>query len=261
VTPTATPTEPVRETVSEERTKEEKEELSQGTGQLIDAGQGSFTIIERCGFLAPVRFSHDAIVRQGVESKQTLLGLGDRFVMELTGSTKVVRGETFVIYREVKQVVHPVTGTVTGVAVLPVAGGVVEKIEGKLISGRLTISYGAVRSGDKSVFQGYWRSTSTDKDKAGTRIRSVVVMEKTGRRLIGAGDIVYIDKGSNDGVAAKDDFRIVKDSPTEGVKGSSLVSIGVIRILATLPDSSIGQVGWSREAVIPGDVVEKVTKE
>ena len=219
-------------------------------------------ILEEYGFLEPGIKEPDGEIVRGFLDTATLFGRGDKVMIQASATAKVVPGRTFIIYHELKNVPHPVTKKPFGTIIYPIGQASVESIEGDLVLAQITKSKAGIRLNDKAVFLGTWGMTVADPTKAKAALRAMVICgDGAGRTVFSERDVIFIDKGHEDGVFPGDHFKLVKDAPMEELSGSSLLTTGSIKILGTTPTTSVARVEWSREYFQPGQIVERSKTE
>src|SRR5581483_2570038 len=82
-----------------------------------------------------------------------------------------------------------------------------------------------------------------------------IVAEQYRHATFSPGDLVYLNIGSKDGVQAGDYFHIVQDAVIGGAQLQ--LAVGTLKILGTLPKTSLALVHWCEYDLKPGAVVEK----
>ncbi len=228
---------------------------------------GHISVLERSGFIAPKQFESDGKIVAGANPSQTLFGTDDLVMIKLKDPKKARVGQTFIVYHDVLPV-RLRQSKVSGVQIKPLAAGVIQSLEGDIATGALKDSFQAAEVDDKIVFKGSWQTSKSAKPKKDKVLKGLVLAGQNDfqnlgddRALYVAGDIVYLDLGSEQGVQVNDIFKVIKRGKAKTEDNTSLVVKGEIRVLSTLDQSSIGQVVWSKEPVRPGNEIESTEGE
>jgi len=151
--------------------------------------------------------SNDVIVA-GPEGKH-YFGYDDIVDVNIRSKDDVSIGEKFIMFNRLEEVKHPVTGRKYGrlISILGILE-IVEKGAHGNYSARITTSFAVSEIG--TMLMPYHEptlvySTPQTKDKD---ISGYIIEVMDGRTITGQADIVYLDKGSSDGVEPGDRFLI-----------------------------------------------------
>ncbi len=173
------------------------------------------------GYILPERWQSDMFIYAGEEEHKTGFGPGDVVYMNQGLDSGVKPGDKFYVVHQEKKVKHPVTRDEMGyfvrkMGVAQVIAAQAETATLELVDGCDTVhlGYDLIR---------YSEITSPKKRDTGLERYGVedngnasgfVIYSRDNRNAVGAGDIVYIDLGSADGVEAGDYFMIYRDDVT-----------------------------------------------
>jgi hypothetical protein len=148
-----------------------------------------------------------------IDSKEgkTILGYDDIVYVRIRSRKDVTAGDKFLLFRPLKRVVHPVTGKQFGRLIKIL--GILEIVEqgrpgSGVYSARITRSFDYAENGDMlTPYQEptliYEQTPEKSKD-----ITGYILAVMDGRTINAQQDIVYLDKGSADGVDPGDRFIV-----------------------------------------------------
>lgn len=190
----------------------------------------------------------------GSPDEKTIFAYDDVVYLRIKSRENVQIGDRFLIYKPLNKVRHPHTGKKYGrlIKVLGIVK-IIAKDKPDVLTGRITLSFDAIDS--KSLLAPYQeptliypRSEKTDKSIEPGYILEVV----DGRTINAQTDIVYIDRGSADGVEPGDRFSVIiepqKDRPRK--------ILGEILVFLVKEHTSTGIVRKSVDTLARGDMVE-----
>ncbi len=184
----------------------------------------------------------------GAPTGRTLLGIND-FAYIKTNS-EANKGDKFYIIRPVALIEHPTTKAKLGHLIE--IRGVVETLgdEDGNTKALITKSYSDIRTGDLlDTF--YDIEPPFEEDPARTPdINALIVASRQMKTISGFLDILFIDKGSNDGLEAGDMLRTVSID-----KKNKSRSVGVIQVINTKDSTATAIVKKSELVIGVGDEV------
>ena len=189
-----------------------------------------------------------------------LLGKGDSLYLRLNTSTDVAVGDLFTVYRRVRKVFHPVTREYLGFVVNRSAIVKVTAADHTLTTAEAVISYGPISPGDPVV-----RFVAPSLDLEPSPLEDVsnldgMIIELQADRsmtLVAQSNVVYLDRGREDGLKAGDLLDIQRYSA-----GLPSRTIGKLRVLTTEPHTGVAKVLKANTRVMKGDrfkLVESAT--
>lgn len=158
----------------------------------------------------------------GSPSARALFGTGDEVYIK--SAQPVTVGQKFYVIRNTGSVKHPVNGDWLGYLVSVVGVLEVEKVGDEKVTARVSASFDAMKTGD--VLDAYYEMEPLvlDDPPRKPQIEGAVVASRYFRVLNGMFDVVYIDKGKDDGLLAGDALMTV-------ARGSEDRPNGLMRII------------------------------
>jgi chemotaxis protein MotB len=182
-----------------------------------------------------------------------ILGKGDTVYLRLKNPDDVVVGDVFTIYKRARKVFHPATGQYLGYLIQRLAIVQVVQADHQLTTARTIRAYGAVEPGNPVMKFSLPTSGEMSTDQsAASEVRGMIVDYQADREmtLTAQHNVVYIDKGWEDGVRAGDRMQIVR-------VGGNLPprSVGELMILSTEARTASAVVARSTSHIIKGDRV------
>jgi LysM repeat protein len=195
--------------------------------------------------------SRDVIV--GSKEGKTIFGYDDIVYVTIRSKEAAV-GDKFTIYRMLKKVRHPVTGETYGrlVKVLGILR-LTEKGKEDTYAARITLSFDASEKG--SLLTPYQEPTlvfNTAQEKP-KDINGYILEVMDGRTINAQTDIVYLDKGSADGVDPGDTFTVYARSKR---KIYPKVVLGEAQVFLVKERTATAIVTKSTNYIARGDEVE-----
>jgi LysM repeat protein len=162
------------------------------------------------------------------------------------------KGEIFYIIYPVEEVKHPVTGRGLGtrIAILG-TGEVVDEKDPKIF---ITSSYVEIPIG--SLIDNFYEiepPLAIEKPRM-PDIKGYIVTAMRQVEAHGTGDIIFIDKGKNDGVE-------VGDLLATTLKSNHIIFNGVIQVISTMPSTSAAIIRKSDKEIEKGDPVTGIRQE
>jgi chemotaxis protein MotB len=174
------------------------------------------------------------------------LGLNDVFYLKLKNPDVAV-GDLFTVYKRTRKVFHPATGKYMGYLINRLAIVRVVQVDSELTTARAVRAFGAAAPGDPVVKFTLPSSEEATAIPASDDITGMVIELQADLQmtLVAQRNIVYLDRGSEDGLRAGDRMELtryggglpprqvgeVKVLSTEGRSATALVTKSVSRIL------------------------------
>lgn len=186
------------------------------------------------------------------------LGQGDTLYLKLKNPSDVALGDLYTVFKRARKVFHPMTREYLGYLVIRVAIVQVVQVDKSLTTVQTLRSYGAISPGDpvaKFVLP-VESEVSTDHSPASDTVGMVVELQADmGLTLVAQRNVVYIDRGKNDGIQTGDQFEIVRS-------GGNLPprQVGQLKILSTEDNSATGLVTKSTSRILRGDRIRAMAR-
>lgn len=180
-----------------------------------------------------------------------IVGQRDTVYLRLKNPNDAAAGDLFTIYKRVRKVYHPANGKYLGYLIHRLAIVRVVQADHQLTTVQTVRSYGAVEPGDPVVkFSLPTVGEMTMDQSATNEVRGMIVDFQADRvmTLVAQRNVVYVDKGWEDGLKAGDRmevFRVGGDLPQRVV--------GEIKILSTEARTASAVVTKSTSRILMGD--------
>ena len=181
-----------------------------------------------------------------------LLARRDILYLKLDHPAEVAAGDLFTVYKRARKVFHPITQEYLGFVVLRLAVVRVIETDGALATVEAITSYGQIAPGDPVM-----RFIPPPASDAGASLTSDVaelsgmIVELQADKpmtLVSQFDIVYVDRGSADGLKAGDLMDIHRHSV-----GIPTRKIGQLKVLSTEEHTATARVTKANTRVFKGD--------
>ena len=178
--------------------------------QTLDAGSvrtGEAALTFASGAIQKTT-SRDGIINLITGDNQTmgnrmLTGTGDALYLKLDNPTDVAVGDLFTVYRRVRKVFHPVTHDYLGFVTIRVAIVKVTDTGHALTPAETIISYSAIAPGDPVIRYAAPQPSEHGSQAAEVADLSGMIVELQADRsmtLVSQADVVYLDRGREDGL-------------------------------------------------------------
>lgn len=230
---------------------------------------------QSAGWLAPLLDGNELeqsgyIIGQEDEQARIRAATGDRVFINRGQINGVAAGDRFLIFRITSEVEHPVTGDYIGHQIKIVGGVQVEEVYERTSSAIITEAYEDVSVGNRRLagIETYDRilpefAVETDiRLKANEQeINGWIVGTKDRKLAMVHNDIVYLDKGAQDGVEVGNVFNIYRPNrQVEDPEVGDDVSlpryfVGEAVVLRTNETTSTALITSSRREVVVGDQI------
>lgn len=180
-----------------------------------------------------------------------LLGKRDSLYLKLNNPTDVAVGDLFTVYRRVRKVFHPVTKEYLGFVMNRSAVGRVTAADHALTTAEAVLSYGPISPGDPVMR--FMASTPDMETSLASDISDLdgMIIELQADRtmtLVSQSNVVYLDRGREDGVKTGDLLDIIRHSA-----GLPPRKIGQLRVLSVESHTAAAIVLKANTRVIKGD--------
>jgi chemotaxis protein MotB len=181
-----------------------------------------------------------------------LLARRDTLYLKLDRPSDTATGDLFTVYKRARKVFHPLTQEYLGFVVLRLAVVRVIETDHALATAEVLTSYGQVSPGDSVM-----RFVAPTKSDAGISLTSDVadlkgmIIELQADKpmtLVSQSDVVYVDRGSADGLKTGDLMDIHRHSV-----GIPVRKIGQLKVLSTEEHTATARVIKANTRVFKGD--------
>ncbi|MGC8899927.1 MAG: FlgT C-terminal domain-containing protein [bacterium] len=162
------------------------------------------------GFVSKQEIQSAGEIVGAASSGRTIFGEHDVVFINLGANSGVKEGDEFNIYKTDTKIYDPETDDFLGYRIKILGRLKITKVEEDVSTATITHSYEEIKVKDKLI--PYEPGTTTiDITLASNPIKGYIICGKHALTLYGENDIVYIDRGSNDGVQVGNTFVIYKD--------------------------------------------------
>jgi chemotaxis protein MotB len=177
------------------------------------------------------------------------LGLNDVFYLKLK-NPEVAVGDLYTVYKRTRKVFHPATGQYMGYLINRLAIVQVVQVDGDLTTARAIRAYGSAAPGDPVVKFAVPSADEAIATPASDDISGMVIdlqadLEMT---LVAQRNIVYLDRGSEDGLRAGDRMELTRYGG-----GLPPRRVGEVKVLSTEGRSATALVTKSTSRILKGD--------
>jgi len=187
--------------------------------------------LNRRGFISKKTPKGAGLILKAKDDEKLLLHRGDEVYISLEEGAQVSEGERYTIFKEGAIIKHPRTGKVMG-HTIEILGSLVVTGRNGLLEGRIDNSFVEIGVGDKLMK--YSEPLKEVRIKFSDAAVNGVVIASLGSEFLAKGDILYIDKGSDDGIAQG---RLLKVMRNKGSIRDPLTGKKV-----AIPDEEIGSI-------------------
>lgn len=180
-----------------------------------------------------------------------ILGSNDRLYLKLDHPQDVALGDQYTVYRRVRKVFHPVTGEYLGFIVVRLAVVKVTQTDHPLTTVEVVRSFGVIAPGDpvmRFVPPVASEETSQVSDAADLRGMIIELQADKMMTLVAQADIVYLDRGKEDGLRTGDLLELHRHS-----QGLPTRKIGQLRVIATEDRTATAVILGVTTRVMKGD--------
>lgn len=175
---------------------------------------------------------------------RTIFGKDD--IVYLKINENITPGEKFFAIRDIKVVKHPRTGKRLGHQIR--ITGILEIIgmDHNIPKARIETAFEELQKGDGLMpFQDLEPPVVPDVIRT-PDIEGYIVESHMNSEMVGPGDIIYLDKGQDDGLEIGDMFSVLSEAPVER-------PIGTIQIISLQPTTSAAIILKSEQEITVGD--------
>lgn len=186
---------------------------------------------------------------------KTIFGYDDVVYIAVPSKSDVQVGDKFLIYQPLKKVKHPVTGDSYGrlIKVMGILQVAARDPAGGVLTARITISFDAIEKDNLlTPYQEptllYESGRQRSKDVSG-----YIIEVLDGRTINAQTDIVYLDRGTVDGVEPGDRFWVYLESDE---RDQPRKLIGEVQVFLVKEHTATAVVRKSVDTLAKGDIVE-----
>ncbi|MEK6683262.1 MAG: LysM peptidoglycan-binding domain-containing protein [Nitrospirota bacterium] len=222
-------------------------------------------LLASSGYILTGRRAAGIIV--GARDDRQLIGQDETAYFLPKNGSQPHAGDRYTLYRVVRKVYHPKTGKYMGdlIRILGLTEVIGVNSREKTVSAKVLISYDSIQKGDSLMpvqVQEESSGAAASSASSGHSLKGFIVEVKESRVSQAQFDVVYLDRGRQDGVRSGDRFTIVRKgektaffSPGRGARLPRRV-IGELQVIAVQGVTSTAKVVQSTEVVFKGDRFE-----
>jgi hypothetical protein len=233
------------------------EETPTGGSRIIMPEEQIYPIIDKYAMLS-AGFVNDEetgdTITGSQEKGKSIFGYDDIVYVSMHDAGNIQIGDKYLIYKQMHDVKHPITGKnfgklIKGLGILQITA---KDPEANVLTARITLSFDAIEKGSMlTPYQEpvpiYHPTQKKAKDISG------YILEVTDRRSINAQtDVVYLDRGSADGVEPGDRFLVYQEPVKRDFPKKM---IGEVQVILVKEHTSTAVVQRSTEPMGKGSAV------
>lgn len=234
------------------------EEAPAGGGKIIMPEEEPQPIVDKYSFLS-AGFVNEmepvgTIIGPAVQGK-TIMGYDDVVYVRIGSDNNVNIGDKFLIYAPLQPVKHPKTRELYGRLIrgLGLIQITAKDPAADVVTARITLSFDSIEGG--SLLTPY-QEPSLVYDSAEKKAKDIsgYILEVTDHRTInGQTDVVYLDKGSSDGVDPGDKFNVYAEPYKRGYPREM---VGEVQVFLVKERTATAMVRKSADVLHRGQAVE-----
>lgn len=180
-----------------------------------------------------------------------ILGQHDALYLKLDNPHDAAPGDLYTIYRRVRKVFHPATGEYLGFVMIRLAVVRVTQADHALTTVEVVRSYGVVAPGDPVIrFTPPVSSEEPSEVRDVAELRGMIVELQADKAmtLVSQFDVVYLDRGKEDGLRNGDILELHRHS-----QGLPPRKIGQLKVIATEDRTATAMIQGATTRVMKGD--------
>jgi hypothetical protein len=213
---------------------EEADEVRVTGPRRIGFVPGSGTLSRRDSFVTRRELAESGVITAAFEDK-LLLTVHDRAYAEFRGDVAVKPGETYAVYTTEREIQHPVTGELFGYRTRVIGAARVVSTDAGAVTVEVVQAYDPIERGAWLAPFGETVLHRVQQRAAAKQIDGIIVASQTDDvSEIAEHHVVYVDKGTADGVEEGNVFTVVRSGDPYGQDTT------VAREDAALPNEEIG---------------------
>ena len=178
------------------------------------------------------------------------LGQNDVFYLKLKNPADVAVGDLYTVYKRTRKVFHPATGQYMGYLITRLAVVQVVQVDNELTTARALRAFGPAAPGDPVVKFSVPATNEAVVEPVAGDISGMVIELQADLQmtLVAQRNIVYLDRGSEDGLRAGDRMDLMRYGG-----GLPPRQVGEIKVLSTEGRSATALVMKSVSRILKGD--------
>ncbi len=204
------------------------------------------------GFVNDIESS--GMIVGGADSEKTIYGYGDIVYIKVNSKENMNVGDKYLIYSPLERVRHPITHKpygrlIRGLGILQITA----KDSDDVLTAQITLSFNAIEKKSQLI---PYQEPSLIYESSQKKVKDIsgYILAVTDNHAInGESDIVYLDKGSLDGVEPGDRF-VVYEEP--GEKGIPRKAVGEVLVFLVKDLTSTAVVSNSTEDIRKGEAID-----
>lgn len=223
----------------------------------VESGVINPLVVEAAGYLARDVPAAGKVI--GMHEEHFLLGQDDDIFVKLAHADEVMPGARYQVVRPVVNVYHPVSHKRMGKMVRVLGVVTVTGDEGRLKLAHVERSFDVINSGDLLV---PYVTPDVTVSREHPALQGVIVATRDGRTIVGTDDVVYLDRGSADGLEPGVELRVVRKGnriDPEGVWGSYRLpdrGVATLQVLSVQEGTAAARIQGALEHIEVGDRFE-----
>jgi len=163
-------------------------------------------------------------------------------------------GDKFYIIKASDEIEHPITGRDIGYVITISGTAEIVKIKDGETIAKITKCLAEINKNDRLVSYYEIETPLTTKDPHSPDVKGIIIAAGNNIHLQAMMDIIYLDKGSRDGIAAGDFFRTI-------AVGDHSVPNGVIQVISCREHTATAIIRSSTIPISPGNIFTKIDKD
>lgn len=216
------------------------------------------SIADKAGYITPdAQFLGTVFHAEGERHNLTS---GNHVVIDVGIDQQVQIGDQFTILRPTAAVQHPVSEQDIGTLVTPQGAATAVHVQSSTAILRITKAFSEVEVGDRvqKMAPSQPRVTSVELAPVDREISGLIIASQEGKVSSAEKDIVYIDRGDQEGVRIGDQFRVYREGDTVRHPASNLPvhlprrAIGELSILDVQDHTATAAVTYSQRELAVG---------
>lgn len=229
------------------------------------AAEKTYTLYGTEGFLLEKGFKPFGLVI-GAQHDRIVTGMDDIVYTDIGADHNAGGGDKFSIYRKDVPVSHPLNNEEMGYKMIPLGTLQLTDVERKASRAIITKSFREISPGAYLLPYKENRRREITLKNSSNDLKGYIIESYSGASVIAAGDIVYIDLGSNQGAEAGNMLYIVRDVTIDQRYVQGRIAklpqelLGALVILETGKKTATALIVKSIDTIYKGDRIVSQTK-
>lgn len=187
------------------------------------------------------------------EERRLLIRPGMKVYITTPEGSPLTLTERYSIVRVFKEVIHPVTNEKVGYLARVVGDVTVVDSKEKLSSAIVDDVYNEAKIGDSIIKHMDYLSWLPESGPGQPlNLEGYILISPEGKTLLGKQDIVFVDLGSNDGLATGDLLALIVNKDKVGDVEPPAEPVGELQIIVARPKTSVARIVESIRDIRPG---------